>query len=111
MSIRERVQQIGSEMLSGDPSPADARRHEVMLAGLLSHINKAVSGAEIAYKRKFAALRAECASAADAKIQAEASDEYAELAEAKQTYDSAKQMLVTLRSTGRSLSDEMRLQR
>lgn len=111
MSIRERVQAIGTEMLAGDPTPADARRHEVMLSGLLAHINKAVTGSEIAYKRHLAQWRSQCKTAAEATMQAETSQEYADWAEAKATRDSAMEMLRTLRSFGRSLSDEMRLQK
>lgn len=108
MSIRERVQQIGSAMVDGDPSPAEARNHEVMLSGLLSHINKAATSTEIAYKRKFAELRKTSDSAASAKIEAEATQEYADWIEAEATKDSAKHMLRALANFTRSLSDEMR---
>lgn len=111
MSIRDRVQQIGTEMLAGDPSPADARRHEVMLSGLLAHINKALAAAEVDYKRHLNELRAGAKTAADAKMQAEASPAYEHFAEAKATRDSAMEMLRTLRSFTRSLGDEMRLGR
>lgn len=110
-SIRARVQAIGSAMLDGDPSPQDARRHEVMLSGLLSHINRAVTNSEVFYKRKLAELRGQCKTAAEARMQAEATQEFADLLEAKTTRDSALEMLRTLRSFGRSLSDEMRLSR
>jgi hypothetical protein len=110
-SIRERIHEIGIAMVSGDPSPAEARKHEVMVAGLLEHINKAVTGAEVAYKKKLSLCRSECESASDAKIEAEASEQFADWLEAKTTRDSAMEMLRTLRSFGRSLSDEMRLQR
>ena len=102
---------IGVEMLSGDPSPADARRNEIMLSGLLAHINKAMTGAEVAYKRQLAECRRGCETAAEAKMQAEASPAYAEFVEAKATRDSAVEMLRTLRSFTRSLGEEMRLQR
>ena len=108
MSIRDRVQEIGSKMLAGDPSPQEARNHEIVLSGLLSHINKAVTGAEVAYKRKLNAIRYECKSVADAKLQAEATPEFADWLEAEATRDSAKSMLSTLRSFLRSQSEEMR---
>jgi hypothetical protein len=110
-SIRERVHEIGTAMVSGDPSPAEARQHEVALSGLLSHINRAVIGAELAYKKKLAELAMTSKSAASARMHAEATPEFAEWLEAKVTRESALEMLRTLRSFGRSLSDEMRLQR
>ncbi len=111
MTIRDRVQEIGTVMLSSEPSPAVARRNEVMLSGLLAHINRAVTGSEIAYKRKLNELRGECKTAAEAKMKAEATEEFGDWLEAEATKDSAMEMLRTLRSYGRSLSDEMRLQR
>lgn len=111
MTIRDRIQQIGVEMLSGDPSPADVRDHEITLAGLLAATNKALTGAELAYRRKLAALRGECKSAADARLQAEATPEYGDLLEAKGARDSCMEMLRTCRSYSRSKSDEMRLER
>ena len=111
MSVRERVSAIGSAMLSGDPSPADARKHEITLSGLLSHINKAVTGAEVAYKRRLAVIRMGVETAAEAKMQAEATQEFADWAEAKATKESALEMLRTLRSALRSQTEEMRMAR
>jgi hypothetical protein len=109
VSIRERVADIGKAMLSGDPSPADVRQYEVQLAGLLTAVNKNLTGAQLAYNRKLVALRVECKSAADAKLQAEATDEMADLLEAKGARDSVMELLRTCRSSLRSVSDEMRL--
>ena len=111
MSIRERIQSIGEAMLTGDPSPQEVRGFEITLAGLLTATNKALTGATLAYNKKLAALRGECKSAADAKLQAEATEEFSDLLEAKGAKDSVHQLLVTCRSYTRSLSDEMRMQR
>jgi hypothetical protein len=111
MTIRDRIQQIGVQMLAGDPSPAEVRDHEIQLAGLLAATNKALISAELAYKRHLAHVRVECKSAADAKLQAEGSDQYADLLEAKSARDSVMEMLRTCRSYGRSKSEEMRLER
>lgn len=111
MTIRDRVQAIGAAMATGDASPADLRTNEIMLAGLLSHINKAMIGAEVAFKRTLNELRGSSKSAAEAKMQAEATPAFADYLEARATYDSAKQMLVTLRSVGRSVSEEMKFTR
>jgi hypothetical protein len=111
MTIRDRVAAIGSAMLEGDPSPAEIRGYEITLAGLLAATNKALTGAQLAYNRKLAALRADSTSAADAKLQGEATEEYAHLLETKGAKDSVMELLRTCRSAGRSLSDEMRLQR
>ena len=93
MTIRDRIQQIGVEMLSGDPSPAQVREYEIQLAGLLAATNKALTGAELAYKRHLAHVRVACKSAADAKLHAEGSDQYADLLEAKGARDSCMEML------------------
>jgi hypothetical protein len=111
MSLRDRIAVIGTAMLSGDPSPAQVREHEITLAGLLAAVNKAEVGAEIAFKRKLADLRAESASNADAKLYAEASVEYQDWRETISAQKSVMEMLRTCRSFGRGLSDEMRLQR
>ena len=111
VNIRERVQAIGKEMLAGDPTPSEARNNEIILSGLLAHINKAATASEVAYKKKFAELRRTCDSAATAKIEAEATQEYEEFLEAEATSDSAKHMLRTLGNFTRSLSEELRLQR
>jgi len=110
-TIRDRVQEIGAVMAKGDASPAEARRNEIMLAGLLSHINKVMVWAEVAYKQTLNECRSSSTSAAEAKMKAEATPAFADWVEAKATYDSAKQMLVTLRSVGRSISDEMKFTR
>lgn len=112
MSIRERIDDIGQQMLSGDPSPADARQHEAQLAGLLAHVNKAVTGAEVVYKRKLSAIRSESSkSAADARIQAEATQEYADWREALSYQSSVEELLKTLRNTSYSRNTEMKLAR
>ena len=111
MSIRDRVQQIGVLMLAGDPAPSEIRNYEVQLAGLLAATNKALTGAQLAYNRKLAETRAMVKTAAEAKMQAEAGDEYADLVEAKATKDSVMELLRTCRSAQRSLSDEMRMTR
>lgn len=111
LTIRDRIHDIGVSMLTGDPSPADVRDHEITLAGLLAATNKALTGAELAYRRKLAALRADSKSAADAKLHAEATPEYGDLLEAKGARDSCMEMLRTCRSFSRSKSEEMRLER
>ncbi len=111
MSIRERIAEIGVAMLKGDPSPAQVRDHEVTLAGLLSATNKALTGAELAYKRKLAEIRGTVKTAAEARMLAEATDQYADLIEAKAAKDSVMEMLRTCRSHQRSLSEEMRMTR
>jgi hypothetical protein len=111
LTIRDRIASIGAYMLGGDPSPADLRAYEVQLAGLLTATNRALTGAQLSYNRRLVALRVECKSAADAKLQAEATDEMADLLEAKGARDSVMELLRTCRSSLRSVSDELRLQR
>jgi hypothetical protein len=110
-SIRERVSDIGKAMFTGDPPPSEVRKHEITLAGLLTVVNKALTGAQLAYNRRLALERVVCKSAADARLQADATDEFADLFEAKTTKESVMELLRTCRSFGRSLSDEMRMQK
>lgn len=109
MSIRERIKRIASEMLASKPTPAALSDFEVSLAGLLSHVNDEVTEAELAFKK--AILAADAKTAAGKKQIAEAGPEYARLAEAKATYDTAHQMLMTCRNSVRRSTEEMRLQR
>lgn len=109
MSIRERIKRIAAEMLSANPSPAKLSEFEVSLAGLLSHVNDEVTAAELEFRK--AILAADASSAAAKKQIAEAGPAYARLLEAKATYDTAHQMLMTCRNAGRRATEELRLQR
>lgn len=108
-TVRERIKVIASQMLRSKPAPATLREFEVALAGLLSVVNEECCDAEIEFRK--AVLSADAESAAGKKLIAEASPSYARLLEAKATYDSCKQMLISCRSSNRSLAEEMRLQR
>ena len=111
MTIRDRVQSIAEAMAADDPPPADLRRYEVVLSGLLSHIHKHVASSEVSYKRILATYRGQYETAAEAKMHAEATDQYREWRESVAVKDSTQEMLRTLRSTLRSQSEEMRMTR
>lgn len=108
MSIRERIDAIAKEMLA-DPTPAQVREFEIELAALLWGVNKEVTRCELAFKRDI--LEAESKTAAGKRQIAEGNTSYAELLEAEAAQKSVMEMLRTCRSHGRSLSEEMRLQR
>lgn len=109
MSARDRIKAIASQMLKSEPTPSALSAFEVSLAGLLAVVNEEVTSAELAFKR--AVLEADAKTAAGKKQIAEAGPEYARLVEAKATYDSAHQMLMTCRNSVRRATEEMRLQR
>lgn len=109
MSIRERIQSIASSMLAGQPTPGHLSAFEVTLAGLLASVNEEVTTAELAFRK--AVLAAEAKTAAGKKQIAEAGPEYARLLEAKATYDTCHQMLMTCRNAVRRATEEMRLAR
>ena len=109
MSIRDRIKRIASEMLSGKPTPAALSEFEVSLAGLLSHVNDEVTEAELAFRK--AILAADAKTAAGKRQIAEAGEEYARLLEAKATYDTCHQLLMTCRNTVRRATEEMRASR
>lgn len=107
MTIRDRIQQIGGFM-QGDPPPHEIRAYEVALAGLLAATNRALTGAHLAFNRKFAEMRSAHDSHADAKTYAEATEEFADYLEAKSAKESCVEMLRTCRSVGRSQAEELR---
>lgn len=108
-TIRDRIEAISKAMRSEQAQPADIRSFEVTLASLLWNVNLEVTAAKIAFKQAIHAAEGE--SAAARKEAAEAGETYARLLEAESTHESCKQMLLTCRNHGRSLSEEMRLSR
>jgi hypothetical protein len=109
LTVRERVQEVGLEMLTSQPTPAQLSAFEISLAGLLWRINEEVTEADIEFRQ--AVMKADAKSAAGKKQIAEAGPEFRRLLEAKATYDSCHQMLMTCRNTVRRATEEMRLQR
>ena len=110
-SIQTRVESIANAMQGGDPSPAEIRGFEVTLAGLLWQANKAATKAEIEFRVAKLGASTHTKSAAQATIVAEAGPAGAALLEAVCIQESVMEMLRTCRSSSRSISEEMRLQR
>lgn len=108
-TVRDQIASIASAMQGGDPSPAEIRGYEVTLAGLVWLCNREAGSAEVAFKQ--AIYHSTATTAAARKQEAEASETYARLMEAKAVQESAMEMLRTCRSNSRSLSEEMRMQR
>jgi hypothetical protein len=107
-SIREQIEEIAVAMRH-DPPPAEIRGYEVTLAGLLWRVSKEATTAEIAFRR--AVNEAEGPSAKAREQIAKGTESFARLLEAKSAQEACKQMLMTCRSSLRSVSDEMRLAR
>jgi hypothetical protein len=110
-SIQERIAAIATAMHGGDPTPGEIRAYEVTLAGLLWQVNKEVTQAELEFRVATLGASTHTKSAAAARMVAEAGPTYARLLHAKAALDSLMEMLRTCRSSARSISEEMRLQR
>lgn len=110
-SLSTRIQAIAEAMHGGDPTPGEIRGFEVTLAGLLWQAGRDVTKAEIEFRVAKLGASTHTKSAAAAKIVAEAGPAFAALLEAQTTQASVMEMLRTCRSSSRSLSEEMRLQR
>lgn len=111
MTVREMVQAFEREVRDPDIAPGRVNAIHVALSSLLGPINAEVRGAQLDYNRVLLKYRGECKSAADAKMQADVTEEYARLEEAKGTRDAVMEMIRSLRKASDSLRDEMRLQR
>lgn len=109
--ILGRLSQIQEAMAKGDPTPAQVRKYEMTLCGLVGLLAKEETLAEIAFKKVLAATRPTAKSAADALMIAEAQPAYAEWRQAEMQHRNCYQMIMTCRNHGRSLDTEMRLQR
>ena len=109
--LQDQIATIAAAMQSGDPTPAEIRGFEVTLAGLLWKANKAATKAEIEFRVATLGASTHTKSAAQARIVAEAGPSFAVLLEAKTVQETCMEMLRTCRSSSRSISEEMRLQR
>ena len=110
-SIQEQIESIATAMHSGDPTPAEIRGYEVTLAGLLWRVNREVTQAELEFRVATLGASTHTKSAAAARMVAEAGPTYGRLLAAKSAHESLMEMLRTCRSSARSISEEMRLQR
>jgi hypothetical protein len=110
-SLEDRIGSIATAMESGDPSPAEIRGYEITLAGLLWQANKAATKAEIDFRVAKLGASTVTKSAAAAQIVAEAGPSFKALLEAKTVQDTCMEMLRTCRSSSRSITEEMRLQK
>ena len=98
-----------SAAMANDPSPAEIRGFEVALASLIWKANMELARADIALKKAIQEAPEKTATAR--KQFAEAGPAYERFIEAEAIQQSVQEMLRTCRSHGRSLSEEMRLQR
>lgn len=110
-SIRERIAEISRELVGGDVLPSVVRSSELTLSALLGNVGKERREAEMDYRLKFMEIRRQCRAASHAKIEAEATPEYARLLEAKGVEHEVEQLIITCRGYLRSLDSEMRLSR
>lgn len=108
MTIRERIRAIQARMRDNVVTPEQARDFETALTGLLGNVTDEVLEADHGYKLVFLKAFDAVGKQNRARVIADASPEGQRLAEAKATQVLVLEMIRTLRSRLRSLSDEMR---
>src|SRR5262245_42646960 len=108
-SVRDLVTRFEREARDPDISPARVNAIHVALSSLLGPINAEVRGAQMDYNRVLLNLRGQVKSAADARMQADVTEEYERLEQAKGTRDAVMEMIRSLRKASDALRDEMRM--
>lgn len=98
-------------MRSGDLMPVEARGHLQTLTSLLGNCNDEQREADAAYSQVLLGCLNSDEAANRARIRAEITPEYARKREAKDTRDLVVEMIRSLKTVIRSVSDEMQLSR
>lgn len=111
MTSVERLAQIQAELLQPDVKPQVARKHLVTLTALWGDFQTSAREADIVFKHRMARCRAGNASAAAAKIDAEASPEYAAMRRAKDDEVFVLELIRTCKAAMKSIDEEMRMGR
>lgn len=111
MSVRERISEIQRQLVSGDPSPGQAREMLVQLTALLANVLTEMREADADYATVLLTLLDREEVASRARIRAETSPEYARKREAADTKLFLVEMIRALKAAIRSSSDEMALTR
>jgi hypothetical protein len=111
VSVRDMVKEIQIAMRSGDLMPAEAREHLQTLTALLGNCNDEQRDADAAYSQVLLGCLNSEKTANRARINAEITPEYMRKREAKDVRDQVVEMIRSLKTVLRSLSDEMSLQR
>lgn len=108
MSIRERVKALQTTMLGEEMTPEIARRSLVQLTGLMGLAAEHLRECELTYKRVLVVKLSEFEKANRARIEAEATDQFAAFREAKDVFTSLDQMTMSCKAYLRSLDTEMK---
>lgn len=108
-TIRDLVASIQSELRLADLTPERARVLQQQLSSLLGNCLAEVRAAEDEYRVVLLSHLLHEKKANRARINAEATEEFRRVREAKDTQSLVTEMLRSLRASLRSLSDEMRL--
>lgn len=106
-SIRDRVANLQRTML-GEMTPDLARKSLVQLTGLMGLAAEHLRECELAYKRVLVAKLSLFEKANRAKIEAEATVQFADYREAQDVFKSLDQMTMSCKAYLRSLDTEMR---
>lgn len=111
VSVREIVNQIKREILSGDLTPHRASELEQKLSALLGNIMDEARNADALYAEVLAKHMGEQTKANRARILAETSPEFLRKRAVKDTHTLATELIRSLRSMLRMATEEMRLTR
>lgn len=111
-TIRERIDAVSRQLLErAAMTPTLAMESEVTLSALLANVMQEAREAELAYKPVLLKCMDGTKAANRARIEAECTQEYARLLEAKHYEKVVQQSLTTCRSFLRSFDQERRFQR
>lgn len=108
-TIRDRVRVIERAMLQGGLQPAQAREFLSVATALLASCGREVIEASLEYNARLARCRIGAKTSAEAKIQAEASEEYRRKLIAEDEQANCDEIVKTLKVIVRSLDSEMRV--
>lgn len=111
VTVRDRVREIQVAMRAGDLMPAEARGHLQTLTSLLGNCNDELREADAEYSQVLLGHLNGSEAANRARIKAEITPEYQRKREAKDTRDLVVEMIRSLKTVIRSVSDEMNLSR
>jgi hypothetical protein len=111
MTTTERLAEIQRDLLMPDAGPQTARKHLVTLTAMWGDFRADATRTDLAYKAVLGACRSTHKSAADARMAAEASEEYALARKAKDEEAFCLELIRSCKAAMRSIDEEMRLAR
>lgn len=111
LTVRDRVRIIERAMLVGSLQPAQVREFLSVATALLGSVNREVTEADLAFNAFLAGCRRTCDTAAQARIEAEDSEQYRRKRQAEDEQANCEEIIRSLKVMLRSLDAEMHLAR